>query len=383
MQKDMRLIAFGFRSLHDVDGGIETHARELYSRLAGLGFDVLVLGRSPYERKHVQRPAHRQVANLTEKSLYAPMIRGLEAMMHSALAAAYCIVARPQVVHVHGIGPALFVPLMRLSGLRVIMTHHGQDYLATKWGLFARGVLRVGEYAGVRTASGVICVSNYIREQIRAKYAVAGHTIYNGLPAQRSAPKPVAEPLAGLEPGRYVLMVGRLTPHKRVEDVIRALHGSESAGLRLVVCGAGTDSGYARWLRELAGDGCRVVFAGFVSPDDLGWVYRHALCTVMASSYEGMPLAVLEALGHGSPTYVSRIPAHEELRLPAECYFDLGDVAAIRRCIAHARKAERPVASVETALDARFSWSTIAGQTKAVLLGQPVPDHATSAVNLP
>jgi glycosyltransferase involved in cell wall biosynthesis len=250
------------------------------------------------------------------------------------------------------------------------MTHHGPDYDATKWRWFGRAVLQIGEGLGVRSANAVICVSNYIRDLIRRKYRVDAHTIYNGLPNSQSIEPPRDRHLRSLETRRYVLMVGRLTPHKRIEDVIAAMTDRDLADVELVVCGSGSEQDlYVQHLRNLARQQRNVKLLGFVSPEDLPWVYANALCTVMASSYEGMPLAVLEALSFGSPTLLSRIPAHEELKLPAVQYFDLGNVEGIRACIRRVREQPPDTRSMAaTTIDDRFDWDTIAAQTQSVFL---------------
>ena len=365
------IAAFGFRALNGVDGGIETHARELYPRLANLGFRITVLSRMQFQQQNRTSVSIDEAApNLTSKPLYAPTTRGLEALIHSAIAAGYCVFQRPDVVHVHGIGPSLFIPILRLFGLRIVMTHHGPDYDATKWRWFGRAVLQIGEGLGVRSANAVICVSNYIRDLIRRKYRVDAHTIYNGLPNSQSIEPPRDRHLRSLETRRYVLMVGRLTPHKRIEDVIAAMTDRDLADIELVVCGSGSERDlYVQHLRNLARQQRNVKLLGFVSPEDLPWVYANSLCTVMASSYEGMPLAVLEALSFGSPTVLSRIPAHEELKLPAIQYFDLGNVEGIRACIHHVREQPPDTRSMAaTTIDDRFDWDTIAAQTQSVFL---------------
>ena len=51
----------------------------------------------------------------------------VEALLHSLVCALVAGFRRPQVVHIQGIGPALVTPVLRLLGLRVIVTHHGED----------------------------------------------------------------------------------------------------------------------------------------------------------------------------------------------------------------------------------------------------------------
>jgi glycosyltransferase involved in cell wall biosynthesis len=105
--------------------------------------------------------------------------------------------------------------------------------------------------------------------------------------------------------------------------------------------------------------------AGFVPPAELPWLYRHAFCTVMASSYEGMPFAVLEALAAGSRVVLSDIPAHRELGLGTESYFPVGDVVQLRARLV--RQLDGEPGAPPAALDARFEWDRIAEATAAVL----------------
>jgi len=364
-----RVLVFGLRSLSGIDGGVETHARELYPRLAGLGFRITVLTRSRYTKAKSSASESLCDERVAEMPLWAPRVGGLEALVHSAMAAVYCLFSRPDIVHVHGIGPALFVPLMRLRRLRIIFTHHGKDYEATKWGGPARMVLRIGERLGTRFAHRVICVSRYLREDLHERLGVRATTVYNGMPTVGTIQPPTAASLRDLNTVTYVLMVGRVTAHKRIEDVIEAVTGLQKADLKLVICGTGpANDSYVQSIRKLAENNNRVVLTGFVSPDDLPWLYAHAHCTVMASSYEGMPLAVLEALSYGSPIALSRIPAHDELELPSECYFQLGEIEEIRAAIGRFRVPHRggDANMAGAVVDDRFNWDKIAVQTAAV-----------------
>jgi len=354
----LRVAAFGLRGLQ-VEGGIETHARELYPRLAALGCRITVFTRARYDA------APHSSGDVETRPLPAPGGKGIETALHALLATLACIKHRPDIVHVHGIGPALFTPLLRLCGLRVVVTVHGHDYDATKWGSMARLALRVAERVGVRTANAVITVSQSLRRDVQSSFGVDADAIYNGCYANEQALAPAEPQLAALAAGRYVLIVGRLTQHKRVEDVIAAFASLPGSDLRLVICGKSSDDPYCATLRSLAALDARVVLAGYVAPDRLPWLYRRAGCTVMASSHEGMPLAVLEALANGSRVILTDIPAHTELALPLSSYYRVGDVGALamrlRAVLAAPQTAER------TTLGPQFEWPTIARQTLAVL----------------
>jgi glycosyltransferase involved in cell wall biosynthesis len=358
--KPTRIVAFGLRALEGAEGGIETHARELYRRLAVLGYDITVLTRSRYDS------GAKPGAGQRTKPIWAPSGAGLETAVHTLFCVAYCAFRRPDLVHVHGIGPGAWSGLLRLAGLRVVLTHHGHDYDAAKWGYFARSVLRIAEKYGVRYASEVICVSEAIRSSVAGLNA-RSCTIRNGVPRDVDGTRPPAHTaLAALAPRSYVLVVGRLTEHKRVLDVVAAVSGGPLGAIKVVVCGGleGSDP-YIETVKAAARRNPAVLLAGAVPGADLPWLYRNALCTVMASSYEGMPLAVLEALGCESTVLLSDLPAHREIGLPDEHYFRVGAVAELRAKIAAliCDRGARERLARPAALDSRFDWNVIARAT--------------------
>src|SRR5450631_1220784 len=169
------IIALGLRGLPNVPGGVETHASELYPRLQKLGAKVTVLGRSAYQPANAP-PTWQGV------SLYwlpSPRIQGIEALVHTFVGVLYAAVHRPDVLHVHAVGPWLMVPLAKLLGLNVVVTHHGQDYLREKWNAPAKSLLRLGERLGMRFADERIVISNALLGLARVKYGQKATLIPN------------------------------------------------------------------------------------------------------------------------------------------------------------------------------------------------------------
>ena len=144
-----------------------------------------------------------------------------------------------------------------------------------------------------------------------------------------------------------VLFVGRLTPHKGVDRLLRAL---PKAAELTIVGTAGHDlrppeSGYANWLRQLAGeDERRVRFLGAVSDPELLDLYRRTAVMVLPSVEEtcyGKPirisellgLSVLEAMACGAPVVASRLGGVPEVVRHGDTGFLAapGDVDDLRR----------------------------------------------------
>src|SRR5690606_30251317 len=150
-----------------------------YPLLARMGCRVEVLQRSPYYPKSA-RP--RSWHGVRLRYLWSPVRPGLETAVHTFLGVLYAAVTRPDILHLHAIGPGFLAPLARALGLRVVVTHHAEDYRREKWGRLARLVLQCGERLGMRFAHRPIVVSAVLKEAVNARHGVEARVIPNGAP---------------------------------------------------------------------------------------------------------------------------------------------------------------------------------------------------------
>lgn len=363
----MRIMVLGLRGFPGVQGGVETHAEHLYQRLSTLGCEVEVLVRAPYW----QAAAAQALPAIRFQPLWSPTRSGLEALAHSLLGVTYAALHRPDVLHIHAIGPALVTPLARLLGLRVVVTHHGPDYDREKWSAGARAILRLGERWGMRHAHARIAISAVIQALIARRHDRPSVCIPNGVELPAAQPPGPALAAFGLAPGRYVLNVSRLVPEKRQLDLIDAFQAAALPGWRLaLVGGLPSDDDYvARVRAAAAAAGPAVVLTGFQQGRALAELFANAGLFVLPSTHEGLPIALLEALSHGLPCLASDIPANRAVGLPAAHYFATGDRTQLSAGLQ--RLARRPQDSAErTRLRAwvsqNFDWQRIARQTLGV-----------------
>ncbi len=359
----MKISVLGVRGLPDVQGGIEAHAEQLYKRLVALGCDVEVMVRTPFV------PRGRQAfESIRLRRLWSPRRSGWEALVHSVLGVLYAGLTRPDILHIHAVGPAIVTPIARLFGLRVVVTHHGPDYEREKWGPFARWTLRMGERAGMRHSHACIAVSRVISDLIRSKYDRDADLIPNGviarsLPADGNQIRRYA-----LEPGRYFLQVSRMVPEKRQLDLIRAYASAAPSGWKLALVGGLEATDYSRRVEAAARD-AGVVLTGYLNGAALEQMYAHAGAFVLPSSHEGLPIAMLEALGYGLPVLASDIPANLEVGLDESSYFPVGDTVMLAAALA--RLARTPQETCARAARQRwalqtYDWDRIAEQTLRV-----------------
>lgn len=338
----IRIAVVGLRGMHRVIGGIETHCRSLYPALASRrgDFDITVFERSRYHHMSPSYPA-----NLKVRALWAPNLSALEAFLHTLFAILVAAVrVRPDVIHIHAIGPGIWTPLARMLGMRVIVTIHARDFERPKWNRLVSKSLRFGEYLSCRFAHAIVCVSNAGLEDLGTRYSryvSRFHVIPHGtsrlpeLPVGTVEAKDAAgvfEEL-GIQPGNYMLAVGRFDRVKRFQDLVKARAALRESEKPLVIVGSAVgDSAQSGGLDELTGRG--VVLAGPRFAGQLDQLYHHAALFIHPSQMEGFALVVLEALNSGIPMALSDLPEHREFGLPTQCYFPVGDVAAITRIMA-------------------------------------------------
>jgi glycosyltransferase involved in cell wall biosynthesis len=361
----LRVLVLGLRGLPDVEGGVERHAEHLYPLIVELGCHVEVLVRAPYHPR--SKPLEHRGVRL--KRLWSPEGGPLEALLHTLLGTLYAGIVRPDVLHIHAIGPSLLTPLARLLGLRVVVTHHGADYEREKWGRLARWVLRVGERMGMRFSNERIAISKTIQTSIRARHDRDSALIPNGVGIPEIPNTCIKPRELGLVPQRYVLQVSRLVPEKRQLDLIHAFTMAATGWKLALVGGIDRKDEYTREVVRLAEQSPDVVLTGFMQGLDLRELFAHSGVFVLPSSHEGLPIALLESLSFGVPVIASNIPANMELDLPEESYFRLGDIEdlsrRIRQFAEEPSKAERGKQreSLRKWVAERYDWRSIASAT--------------------
>ncbi len=368
----VRICVIGLRGVPGVPGGIETHVEQLVPGLAERGADVHVYARQNYvagEVPYVWR-------GVTVHPTWAPSNTRLEAIVHTLLALFKARRLKPDIVHIHAVGPSLVAPLARLMGMKVVFTHHGYDYDREKWNTLEKKVLRLGEWAGMRFAHGRIVVAKHIADAMQAKFNRNVHFIPNGVQIDIEAADDTVLDEFGLTKGRYVLLVARLVVEKRQMDLIEAFLHADMPDTKLVLVGGGdARSDYAEKLRARAKSHSNIVLTGSQSGARLGGLFANAGLFVLPSSHEGMPIALLEALAYGLPILASNIEANLALELDAESYFPLGDVPALSQAMQKKLSdSKRPsqasvdVGEMGSKIMARYNWTTICEQTASLYL---------------
>lgn len=209
----------------------------------------------------------------------------------------------PDVVHLHSSKAGLAGRLLLRGRRRTVFQPHAWSFEAAG-GPVGRAT-RAWERAGARWCHAIVCVSEGERDAGEAA-GVAGRFVVvpNGVDVGRFAPgdRAAARAALGLGDAPLAVLVGRLS-HQKGQDVLlrtwpavrRAVPGAE-----VVLVGDGPDRAA---LEASAPEGVRL--AG-KQADVRPW-FLAADVVVQPSRWEGMSLAVLEALACGRPVVASAV----------------------------------------------------------------------------
>lgn len=369
MSKPIRVMMMGLRGFPGVQGGVETHAENLCPLLVEMGCDVTVLVRPFYQHAEIG-PNWKGVKFV---SIWAPKSKGAEAFLHSFLGVLYAAFKRPDVLHIQAIGPAIMTPIARMFGLKVVVTHHSQNYDHQGWGRFARFVLRSGESLGMRFSDARIAISKVLSNIVMHLYQRDSVVIPNGVVSPALPHAITSLDQFGLEPQKYVVLVGRLVAEKRHLDLIAAFNRAALPGWKLAIVGASDHpDAYVLDVLDQAKRSANIVCTGLQTGNALRELYGHAGIFVLPSSHEGLPIALLEALSYGLPVLASDIAANLEVGLDKGHYFPLGDVAMLAQKLKEFSALPRSPEVIDERrawVSERFNWKNIAQKTMAVYQG--------------
>lgn len=315
----MKICVVGTRGFPETQGGVEKHCEILYTTMGKqCPVEIFVYRRKPYI---VCTPKYK---NIHFVDLPSTRIKGVEAVIHSFLATCASIIKRPDVIHYHNIGPAMFSPLARLFGVKVVMTYHSANYEHKKWGKIAQLLLKISEKIALSCSNEVIFVNKYQMQKSPQKYISKYVYIPNGIPDTRILQSLDFIHSLGLERKKYILAVGRITPEKGFDLLIKAFAKVNTDYKLVIAGGVETEIGYMEELKQLIKPE-RIVFAGFTVGDKLSQLYSNAGLFVLSSRNEGFPIVLLEAMAYGLNVLVSDIPATHLVDLNKDDYFDLKD----------------------------------------------------------
>jgi glycosyltransferase involved in cell wall biosynthesis len=299
---EIRVAVAGMRGIPANFGGSETAVEEIGSRLALKGYETTV-----YCRRHNSTTDAREYRGMRRVVLPSLGSFNFDTLSHTLLASLHILLRNTaDVVHFHGMGNALALPLFWFSKKRVVITIDGPDWERPKWGRVARMMLKLSARLGTRWADELIIDNHPSIRYFKERFGAEGTYIAYG--ADRDPPLTTGHVEAlGLRPGNYVLFVGALVPDKGPDVLIEAYREVKS-DLPLVIVGDSPfASSYRQALRTAAAKDPRVKMVGYVFGEQYRELVAHAAVYVHPLRSDGTSPALLQAMGFGSCIVVNSV----------------------------------------------------------------------------
>lgn len=236
------------------------------------------------------------------------------------------------------------------------------------------------EWWGSFEAARVVAVSGWMKSEVLTRLRTPGEKIeqipnaveplkFEGLVDVKAAR---ARWNVG-EGQRMITAVGRLTPQKGFDDLIRAYPTIRRAvpESRLVIVGDGHMRGELESLadREHVRDG--TTFAGFIDDDELVAALKSSDVVVVPSRFEPFGIVALEAMAAGVPLVVSRVGGLAEIvedsvdGIEVEPNNPSAIAAATVRILSDRELVSRLVTKGEEKVKS-YSWENVAKRTLGV-----------------
>jgi glycosyltransferase involved in cell wall biosynthesis len=230
----------------------------------------------------------------------------------------------------------------------------------------------------IKEADAVITISESSKNDIinQFGYPEKLHVIYGGVDPEfhkLSVPPASLTINDKLIHGDYILNVSLITPRKNMVSLIRAyvlFRDKHKVDCKLVIAG-GRGWGWKDVYKEAersryAKD---IIFCGYVTREELIWLYNSAKAFVYPSLYEGFGLPVLEAMACGCPVVTSNISSLPEVCGDAALLvepLDIEDLSGAIQKVFFSESLRRGMVEKGFSRASRFSWHKSAKETAGI-----------------
>ena len=358
----MRIAAFGFRSIPPREGcaGADKFASELFPRLVSKGHEVLA-----YNRLYAgQESLGDTFQGVRLKYFRTVQSKGFDTLLHSFKCTLNLIFKnRADIVHIQNGGNSIWAGILRLAGIRVVISQDGIDWNRDKWSWYGRLYLRMSSFITAHIPNAVIFDNIFAREKFEKRF----RRHYDFIPFGSDVPefeddKSIFEKL-GIEERDYFIFVGRFIPDKGLHYLIPAFELVKTNKKLVLVGGSPNPSDYEKNLHSTKDN--RIVFPGYVYGDDSLRLMKNAYCYIQPSDVEGLSPVILNVMGLGTPIICSDIKENLYAVADDAILFKKGDIKSLTAAIK--KSLDYPVEISQNAERARnrvlstFTWDKVTG----------------------
>jgi glycosyltransferase involved in cell wall biosynthesis len=367
--RSLRLAFIGLRGLpSDLPkaGGGERETEAKATRLVKRGHRVLV-----YCRWHYNRHPASPYQGIRLLSLPSIPTKNLDTVSHSLLATIHaCVTDSADIISFHGMGNALFVPLVRLARKRCVVYMDGIDWERPKWGWMARRALQLAANMALRWADEVYVDNRSSQALFQKSFGKSPQVITLGADLWADPGTDLLQQY-GLQPHRYLLFVGLLKPDKGVHILINAYEKLHT-DIPLIIVGDSPDGGtYVEQLKSTSDK--RIHFLGYVYGKAAQQLFANALIYIQPSLMEGNSPALMSAMACQRCVVVSDIDQNLETVGEAGLSFRSNDPDSLRNVLAQLLNNPGKIkvlgSKARERIETTYTWDAVVDQLEQLYWG--------------
>lgn len=293
----MKIAMLGTRGVPASYSGFETCVEELGSRLVQRGHEVTV-----YCRTHHVTYAEPTYKGMRLVKLPTIANKYLDTIVHSFLSSLHALTQGYDIALYFIAGNSLVTWIPRLAGQVTVLNVDGLDWKRQKWPTLARRYLRFAERMARYLPTAIVTDSQVVQRYYRQVYKAESTYIAYGADVPRRPPGDVLARY-GLQPGGYVLFVGRLVPENCAHHLVEAFDGLHTDVQCVIVGDAPYAEAYISELKAKAGP--NVIFTGYLFGEGYHELGSNACIFVETSEVGGTHPALVEAMAFGNCVVVN------------------------------------------------------------------------------
>lgn len=221
-----------------------------------------------------------------------------------------------------------------------------------------------------KKSAAIITITNFVKHDLEVSYPFTkGKITVTYCASEPPLEAGAVKPKTARRP--FIFYVGTAFPHKNLKKLVDAFKIVKQTNPDLQLILAGKREYYYEQLEGYAAKvgASGVNITGFVTDEELKWLYQNAEAYVFPSLSEGFGLPPLEAMVHGLPVISSNASCLPEINGPAAHYFDPAnpqDIAAKINDVLSSDVLRKDLIKKGYAQVKKYSWERTAEQTLAV-----------------
>lgn len=254
---------------------------------------------SIYTRKWLN-PKKKVEKNLTIIPIKSPYHKYLDTLIYSCIASLKASFSVTDIIFFESSTSSFFCFLPKFFGKKIVVTIHTREWERKKWNFIVSNIINFVEWYSVKMADKVVTVSEELQNYIHKKYKRSSVLIPYFLQKEAKRKPWFIKKKYNLSGNDYILFLGRFTPEKRIEWLIKA-YLKIKPNLKLVLAGNSLyEKKYTQHINNLVNGNKNIILTGNVFDQEKKELLANCVLFVLPSEIEGYPIALCEAISYGT-----------------------------------------------------------------------------------